>query len=102
MQRLLMAASSILLLTMVAHSQPFAPRRLAHRTAFILAGDDGSGSSENGDASVTDDSETQTPLTAGAPPGPPPPPGAPPVVDFSGMSTPPVGKIELRATNDAQ
>lgn len=56
MQRLLMAAGSILLLTTVAHSQPFALHRPAHPTVFILAGDEDSGdSSDAADAGATDD-----------------------------------------------
>ena len=55
MHPLLMAASSILLLTTVAHSQPFAAHRPAHPAALILAGDEDSGDSSGaGDAGVTD------------------------------------------------
>src|SRR5262249_38101840 len=63
MQRLLMAAGSILLLTTVAHPQPFAPHRTAHPAAFILAADDG-GSSDNGDASATDNADEGSSATS--------------------------------------
>ena len=63
MQRLLMAAGSILLLTTVAHPQPFAPHRPAHPAAFILAADD-DGPSDNSDASATDNADEGSSATS--------------------------------------
>src|SRR5262245_57589812 len=49
MQRVLMAAGSILLLTTAAHPQPLT-QRLSHPAVFILADEDDSGSADDADA----------------------------------------------------
>src|SRR5262249_42100317 len=51
------------LLTTVAHPQPFAPHRPAHPASFILAADD-DGSSDNGDASATEDADEGSSATS--------------------------------------
>src|SRR5262249_46095344 len=64
MQRLLMAAGSILLLTTVAHPHPFATHRPANPASFTLAADDDGGSSDNGDASATEDADEGSSATS--------------------------------------
>src|SRR5690348_8901179 len=56
MNRLMLAAGSILLLTTAAQAGPFSLHQAAPHPTFILAGDEDSGdSSAAGDAGVSDD-----------------------------------------------
>ena len=66
MQRLLMAAGSILLLTTAAHPAAFAPHRPAHPAAFILAEDDDGRSSDGGDAGATENVDEGSSATGDA------------------------------------
>ena len=82
MQRLVMAAGSILLLTLVNQPKPFAPHRPAGPAAIVLANDD---------AITTDNTDDDQPPSASVqpPPGSAQPPPAPVQSPTASVQPPP-------------